>query len=235
MGNNTSGISLIVTMAACATGCVAMGFKKASYDPHVEAANFQTTVDNPYNPLVPGTVFRLIETVDGKSKDNQVVVTHETKNIMGVNCVVVHDTLSENGVLIEDTYDWFAQHRDGSVWYFGEATREYKPGGGVSTEGSWEAGIDGGQPGIMMPGEPRPGEPYRQEYKYHEAEDMGQVVATGETVTVPAGSYSGCVKTKEWSLLEPGSAFKWYCKGVGLVRVEATDGEVAILQSVGKE
>jgi hypothetical protein len=235
MKHNTYPTSSLALLAVAATGCVAVGIRKDSYNPQIDATNFQTTIDNPYNPLVPGTVYRLIETVNGKSSDNVITVTHDTKTIMGVRCVVVHDTVSEKGVLVEDTLDWYAQHKDGTVWYFGEDTKEYKPNGKVVTEGSWEGGVDGAQPGIMMPAEPKPGAPYRQEYKFREAEDMGQVVTVGETVTVPAGTYSDCVKTKEWSLLESGYANKWYCKGVGVVKSLATDGELATLQSVKSE
>jgi hypothetical protein len=85
-----------------------------------------------------------------------------------------------------------------------------------------------------MPGRPERGEPYRQEYGPGAAEDMGQIVALDETVTVPAGTFTGCVKTKEWSLLEAGHEFKWYAKGVGVVRELATDGSEAKLVSIKK-
>ena len=104
----------------------------------------------------------------------------------------------------------------------------------VSTEGSWVAGVKGGKPGIIMPAAITPGKPYRQEYQPGVAEDMGQIVAVGETVTVPAGTYTGCVKTKDWSLLEPGYEFKWYAKGVGCVREESTAKEIAELETVTK-
>jgi hypothetical protein len=88
------------------------------------------------------------------------------------------------------------------------------------------------QPGIIMPANPAPGPPYRQEYSPGNAEDMGQIVAVGDSVTVPGGSFGGCVRTKDWSLLEAGTERKWYAKGVGVVRTQAADGEVAELISV---
>jgi hypothetical protein len=221
-----------------AAGCEAMGVRKAAYDPHVTAADFPTTprVDHPYFPLVPGTTFRYVEKGGGETSDNEVVVTHETKTVMGIPCVVVHDTVKVKGQLKEDTYDWYAQDSKGTVWYMGESTREYKPGGQVSTEGSWEAGVKGGKPGVIMPANPAPSKPYRQEYMFGTAEDMGQVVATNESVTVPAGTFNDCVKTKDWSLLEAGHEYKWYARGVGVVKAQAVPaGDLETLVSVTKE
>ena len=206
----------------------------ASYHPHIDPAGFRTVVDNPYFPLVPGTVFKFIERAGRHTSEDVVTVTRDTKVIMGVTCVVVHDVVREEGAVTEETFDWYAQDRQGSVWYFGEATKEFQAHGKVSTEGSWEAGVDGAQPGMIMPGHPAPGEPYRQEYHAGEAEDMGQVVAVNDSVTVPFGRFTGCVHTKEWSMLEPGTEKKWYAPGVGLVRTESTSREVATLVSVTK-
>ena len=209
--------------------------KSAEYHPSIDPANFTHVIDNPYFPLVPGTTFTFTEKEGRETRENKVTVTHNTKKIMGVKCVVVHDTVAIGGVVLEDTFDWYAQDKQGAVWYFGEATKEFKSGGRVNTEGSWEAGMKGAQPGIIMPASPKPGQPYRQEYLAGEAEDMGQVVATGESVTVPHGTYKDCVKTKDWSLLESGREHKWYAKGVGLVRAESSSGEVATLISVEKK
>jgi hypothetical protein len=144
----------------------------------------------------------------------------------------VHDVESREGRVVEDTYDWYAQDKDGTVWYFGEATNEIHRDGSTSTGGSWEAGVNGALPGIIMPAHPKPGEPYRQEYAKGHAEDMGQVVAVGESVQVKAGSYKDCVKTKDWSMIERGSENKWYARGVGFVRSLSSGGEVAELVSV---
>jgi hypothetical protein len=218
------------------TGCSAFGLRRdTSYAPQIDPSNFQATVDNPYYPLVPGTTYRYLEDDRGDTGENVITVTHDTKTIMGVPCLVVHDVVMKHGRVAEDTYDWLAQDKNGNVWYFGEATKEISAGGAVSTKGSWEAGINGAQPGIIMPAQPKPGEPYRQEYALGEAEDMGQIVGLGETVTVPAGTYTDCVKTKEWSLLEAGTENKWYAKGIGFVRSQSTAGEVVTLVSVTKQ
>jgi hypothetical protein len=226
-------IASIGLLAWACAGCVAMGISKDPYDPHVDPADFRTPVDNPYFPLVPGTTLTLSEKSGRDTSENEIEVTHDTKMIMGVKCVVVHDTVTLDGELKEDTYDWYAPDRYGNVWYFGEDTKEFKAGGGVSTEGSWEAGVKGAKPGIIMPGQPKVGgEPYYQEYGAGVAEDMGQIAALDESVMVPFGSFTGCVRTLEWSMLEPGTEKKWYCKGVGCVREESSGGDVATLVSV---
>ncbi len=201
----------------------------------VLAVDFQTTVNNPYCPLVPGTTLTYVEKSGGATSTNAVTMTHDTKVIMGITCVVVRDTVMRNGRIAEETFIWFAQDKNGTVWHFGAAAKETSPGGRVSTDGSWEAGVKGAQPGIVMPAHPGPGKPYRQQYARNVAEDMAQIVATNETVTVPAGTFTGCLKTKEWSMLEAGTELKWYAKGVGVVKELATAGDLVVLVSVTHE
>lgn len=216
-------------MAMIAAAAAALAGK---YQPQIDPANFQSKIDNSYFPLVPGTRYEYLETVMGEKFTREITVTSETKTIMGVKCVTVHDVVTAGDELREDTYDWYAQDEQGTVWYFGEATIEAKGGHRRSSAGSWEAGVGGALPGIVMPGEAKPGEPYRQEYYPNWAEDMGQIVAVGETVTVPAGTFTNCVRTKEWSLLESGGEKRWYAPGVGFVRSEAVGGELVVLISL---
>jgi hypothetical protein len=207
-----------------------------AYNPRINPADFQTTIDNPWFPLVPGTTFIYREQIGGSKNENVVTVTSETKVIMGVTCVVVNDIVKEKDVIIEETTDWYAQDKEGNVWYFGEATKEYQARGKVITKGSWEAGVNGAKPGIIMKGNPVPGEPYRQEFLAGEAEDMGQVIAVNESVTVPYGKFTGCVKTKEWSMLEPGSENKWYARGVGNIKTKSSSNEeISVLMSITKQ
>jgi hypothetical protein len=107
----------------------------------------------------------------------------------------------------------------------------------VSTKGSWEAGVDGAQPGIVMMADPRPGDPYRQEFYAGEAEDMAQILTTGISEKVPFGSYTDLVKTKEWTPLDTGIAEeKYYAPNVGLVLeviVEGGSGRVELIQMTG--
>lgn len=144
---------------------------------------------------------------------------------MGVTTRVVWDRVWLNGNLIEETYDWYAQDKKGNVWYFGEDSTEYGKNWS-SKSGSWEAGVDGAKPGIVMQSDPHPGQPYRQEYRKGKAEDMGQVLSLDAAVTVPYGSFKQCLKTKDWSALESGSVeHKYYSKEVGNVVLETEAGD----------
>jgi hypothetical protein len=125
-----------------------------------------------------------------------------------------------NGTLIEDTQDWFAQDAAGNVWYLGEDTKEYENGRVVSTEGSWEWGKDGALPGVIMWADPAAhiGEAYRQEFYRGKAEDWGKVLAVSQTVSVPFGNFSGCIRTEDWNGLESGThEQKYYCPQIGFV------------------
>lgn len=185
-----------------------------SYAPEIDPARFVLDVDNPLFPLVPGASFVYLGPDDERV---EVTVTDERKTILGVSTIVVHSVEYVEDEIVEDTFDWFAQDADGTVWYFGEDTRELEGGEVVSTEGSWEAGVDGAQPGIIMPAAPEVGLRYRQEYYACVAEDMGEVVATCQHVEVPAGAFSGCLQTLDTTPLEPDVAeHKYYCPGIGL-------------------
>jgi hypothetical protein len=227
MKTNLLSIALAVSFALGQTAPAA-GDKE--YKPVIRPADFTNQVTNPYFPLTPGTVTIFSETEGSEVRQNKVTVTSDSKMVMGVKCVVVHDRVTLGDKIVEDTFDWYAQDKEGAVWYFGEDTKEYKPGGVVNTAGSWEGGVNG-QPGIAMPAKPVPGAPYRQEYSADNAEDMGQIVAVGERVTVPAGTYENCLKTKDWSMLESGNEHKIYAKGIGVVRTQSTGGEITELLS----
>ena len=181
-----------------------------------DPASFVATVTNPFFPLIPGRTW-LYEANDG-SETNTVEVLSDTRTILGISATIVHDQVFTDGELTEDTFDWYAQDGEGNVWYLGEDSREIENGEVVSTEGSWEAGVNGAQAGIIMWADPGAhiGEEYRQEFAEGEAEDAGKVLAVNESVTVPFGNFTGCVKTEDTNLLEPGSAEnKFYCPDVG--------------------
>lgn len=199
------------------------------YAPPIDPSDFTTSIDNPFMPLVPGTRF----VYEGAAERIVVDVTHETRVVMGVTTVVVRDQAFRNGALIEDTFDWFAQDDAGNVWYFGEATTAVSNGVAGSTRGSWEAGVDGAQPGIVMLAAPVVGDTYRQEYLAGEAEDEARIVDLDESVTVPAGSYRGVLLTEDFTPLEPGRAeHKLYARGVGLVEERVAGGrtEVSLIE-----
>jgi hypothetical protein len=198
------------------------------YAPRIAAAGFRAGIDNPYFPLRPGTTFHYRGVAEnGRTpQTDDMVVTHRTKVIMGITATVVRDTVSSDGKPIERTFDWYAQDKAGNVWYMGEDTRELKHGRFVKQSDSWEAGVDGAQPGIIMPGTPRRGDAYRQEYSPHHAEDQARVLGGGGSLTVPAGSYKTTVLTEETSpRLDPGVAErKYYVAGVGDVKEHAVRG-----------
>ncbi len=152
-------------------------------------------------------------------------VTDSERTILGVQCRVVNAREFENDDLIEDTFDWYAQDRDGNVWYFGEDSREIKNGQVAGTSGSWEAGVDGAMPGVLMMARPFIGAWYRQEFYEGEAEDVAQVLTLGDTLSVPYGFFANCLRTMEYSPLEPGTVEnKIYAPGVGLLRAIAVKG-----------
>jgi hypothetical protein len=186
----------------------------ASYDlmPHFTMQGSEIT--NPFLPWQPGKTY----TYQGGDETVTVTVESGYEIILSVESAIVHDTVTVAGQVTEDTYDWYAQDLDGNVWYMGESTKEYEDGVLVSTEGSWKTGVDGAKPGMAMPASPQPGEPMYQEFLPCVAEDMMQIVATNETVTVGGTTYTGCVKTHETTRLDPDvSEDKYYCSGVGLV------------------
>ena len=191
----------------------------------IDPADFVAEIDNPFFPLTPSTTFIYLgETPEG-TEHNEVVVTKETKEILGVTTVVVWDKVWLDDELIEETYDWYAQDKEGNVWYFGEDSKEYEDNVVVSTAGSWEAGVDGAQPGIIMEANPQVGDSYRQEYYQGEAEDMAEVLSLNETASVQYDYFTDCLMTKEWTPLEPGvTAHKYYAPGVGFVMEVGVEG-----------
>lgn len=181
-------------------------------------------VDNRFFPLRPGTVYVFRVREGDEVSIDSITVTSNTKQIAGVRAVVVHDRVRRNGKLTEDTYDWYAQDTAGNVWYMGEDTRAYK-GRSSSRQGSWEAGLKGARAGIIMLAQPKVGVSYRQEYRKASAEDMGQVLSLHDSVTVPAGHFTGCITTKDWSPLERGVVeHKTYCPGFGVVLEQTIAG-----------
>jgi hypothetical protein len=190
------------------------------YNPAINPANFSTTIDNPYFPLKPGTTFIYEgDTADGRERD-EFAVTRRTHTFLGVKCVEVHDKVTLDGVVTEDTLDWFAQDKAGNVWYFGEESKQIDDGIIVGIEGSWQAGVDEAKPGIIMKALPKLGDNYRQEYKISDAEDNAEVVATGQTINVHGKTYNNVLVTHEFSGLEPSAnERKFYAPNVGNVLV----------------
>jgi hypothetical protein len=201
-----------------------------NYKPNIDPADFVARIDNPYLPLTPGARW-VYESEDGERVE--VVVLAETRQILGITATVVRDTVTEDGEIVEDTFDWFAQDRDGNVWYLGEDSKEFKDGKPINTAGSWEAGKDGAQPGIVMRASPQPGASYRQEFYRGEAEDMAMVLRLDGAETVPFGQFSGLLVRRDWTPLEPKAIEdKYYARGVGLVLEAKVGGGGARLELV---
>ena len=197
-----------------------------TYAPVLDPTDFVDRIDNPYLPFLPGTSWTFEGVSSGKPEHIEVVVTPERKEILGISAVVVRDTVTVDGEVVEDTFDWFAQDRDGNVWYLGEAVQDFENGKLVGTDGTWEAGVDGAVAGIVMPATPAVGDAYRQEFSIGEAEDMFEIIADDDTETVPAGQFARVVVTKDWNPLEPDVIEeKRYAPGVGLIAERKIAGD----------
>jgi hypothetical protein len=197
-----------------------------TYAPTIDPANFVTGVDNRYFPLKPGTRFHMVG-VRGKTRqiDNSLVL-HRAKTVLGVRCTIVRDTVSEHRRAIERTDDWYAQDKQGNVWYMGEAAFERdKAGRFVKADDSWEGGVDGAKPGIIMPAHPTPGDEYRQEYyPAGKALDEARVLRLTAKLKVPYGSFKHVLVTSDYSPLEPQTEHKFYAPGVGEIAERVVKG-----------
>ncbi|HEX3317354.1 MAG TPA: hypothetical protein VHR88_05005 [Solirubrobacteraceae bacterium] len=195
------------------------------YSPTIDPANFVARIDNPYQPYKRGTRFRFDGVRGNTPQTDEELVMHRTKRIVGVTCTVVRDTVSEHGRAVERTDDWYAQDKQGNVWYMGEDSFELRHGRFVKASDSWQSGVNGAQPGIIMPAHPRPGDAYRQEYyPPGKALDEARVIGLSGRLTVPYGSFNHLLVTSERSPLEPQTEQKYYAAGVGEVAERVVKG-----------
>jgi len=221
----------LVVVGICSAGFLGACGTNAGVEPD----DFTVNVTNRWYPLEPGTRWTYREVEDGKALHVVVTSTSVTRKVAsGVTARIVRDTVSRNGKVLEDTKDLYAQSSDGTVWYLGEETAEFENGKLASREGSFEAGVDGAEAGVIMPGRPKVGMSYRQEYYKGKAEDRGKILAFGKTAKVPAGSYNNLLQTADTNPLEPNVLEqKYYAKGVGLVlTVDRHAGGREVLLSV---
>lgn len=204
-----------------------------AYNASIDAANFVAVVQNPFHPLSVGSTFTYSsQTVDGTERV-EIEVLAETRLIKGITCTVLRDIAYLNNEIIEVTYDWFAQDKDGNVWYFGEDVDNYVAGVVDNHDGSWEAGVNGAEPGIVMLANPIIGLHYRQEFYKDEAEDRGEVVSRNETITTLAGTFVGCVKIRETNALDADFLeYKYYAPNVGLVKVDVVVGSTTVSEEL---
>lgn len=196
-----------------------------------ERNNFRgDPITHSYFPLTPGTRFIYEGVTEAGSEHIEFEVTYETKTLLGVECVEVHDTAYVDGDLVEDTLDWFAQDVNGNVWYFGEFSETIEDGEVVSTQGSWEGGVDDAVPGIVMLASPQVGRVYAQEYAPPDALDRGEIVSLGASETVPYGSFTNCIHTEEFTPVEPDVIEnKFYARGVGqILELDENDDRIEL-------
>lgn len=215
--------ALGVTSQAAGAGGLPRGSEPVTLDP----SKFTTRIDNPWWPMRPGSRWIYRETdPDGTRQRVVVTVTNRTKLIAnGVRARMVRDVVTEAGEPVEKTDDWYAQDEAGNIWYLGEFTQEFENGRPVSTEGSFEAGVDGAQPGVIMPARPREGMKYRQEYYAGQAEDRGEIFALGQQAEVPFGHFGRVLMTKDTNPLDPKVLeFKFFARGVGPVLAVGVSG-----------
>jgi hypothetical protein len=216
--------ALAIGLIAGAAAPLPVGAKPVRLDP----ADFTTRITNPYWPMRPGSRWVYRETAPGAARQRIVVtVTRDARRIAdGVTARVVHDVVTERGRRVEVTDDYYAQDRAGNVWYLGEATTAYENGKPVSTEGSFEAGVDGAEPGVIMPARPRPGLRYREEHYAGRAEDEASIVGRREQAQVPFGHFRRVLMTRNVNPLEPKALeFKFYARGVGPVLEIGVSGD----------
>ena len=193
------------------------------YNPKIDPADFGGRIDNPWLPLRPGTLYRYRGVGDdGKTHElNTVKVTHRKKRIMGIEATVVLDQVFSEGKPEERTFDWYAQDNEGNVWYLGEDSSNFEHGHWVRDDGSWEAGVGNGKPGIIMLAHPHRGDAYRQEYSPGHAVDQAQVLGGGGAVRTPYRTFKRTLLTLEYSTIDKQYELKWHARGIGVIKEQA--------------
>lgn len=205
------------------------------YEPRLDPRDFVRAIDNPYFPLPVDRTLTYRGVREGVTQIDRVTVTSHTKVIEGITARVVKDVATHGSRLLEKTFDWYAQDRQGNVWYLGENTTAYEPNGHQDKSGSWKAGVNDAEPGLIMEAHPRIPDAYRQECLAGEAEDAAWVVRTSGSVTVPYGTSHDVLTTLEATRIEPGVVDKKvYGRGLGIVLERSLAGppEVAKLVKV---
>jgi hypothetical protein len=237
----SASVSLVILASACGgngDGETGAGEPKAGGDrpAAIDPADFRAEVDHPLHPLssLRFTVFegnkRDPETGETARIRVETRVLRKPGRVAGVPVTVVEVREYEGGELVEHTRDYYAQHRDGSVWYFGERVDDYEGGKIVGHEGQWLAGEGNARPGLFVPAEPKVGQAFRQERKPGVAVDRATVVAVGLNVSTPAGEFSDCVKTRDFAPLDKITEFKYRCPGVGIVREDQEGGRLVLVR-----
>jgi len=217
--------------AVAATLALPAATRAATVLPDFSAATFipGAPVTNPYFSLLPGATaeFRAEYVAHGETVVEEFTrtVLFERRDIAGIDAVVVQDSSYEDGVLVEDTFDFYAQDTDGNVWYLGEDVTNYlydKKGNflGTDSESAWRTGVNGALPGYAMPADLTLGFTYYQEFAPLDAAlDIGTTFATDVTLDTIFGELTGVLQVLETSEAEKKArGFKYYAPGIGLVQ-----------------
>jgi hypothetical protein len=219
---------IVLTLGACSgnDGKAGSTATTATTPTSTAASDFSAKVDHPLFSLVSVRS----QTFEGSERDpktGEVTKTRmekrvldQTETVGGVEVTALEVKEYEDDELVERTLDYFAQHRDGSVWYFGERIDDYEDGKVKGHEGQWLAGEGNAAPGMYLPAEPAVGQTFAQEQAPGVAEDRSTILATGAEVTTPAGHFTGCIRVKDFAPLSNTEEFKFYCPKVGIVREE---------------
>jgi hypothetical protein len=189
------------------------------YEPVLDPANFVSVIDNPYFPLPVGRVLVYKGVRDGQKQIDTVTVTDQTKVLEGITATAASDVATTtDGKLLEKTTDWYAQDKQGNVWYMGEDTVAYLPNGKLDTSGSWQSDVNDGEPGIVMEADPQIPDAYRQEFLAGQAEDTAWITGLGGSVKIPYGTVHNVLTSLEHTALEPDVVDqKVYAPGLGIV------------------
>ena len=206
-----------IAAIACVQAGQALADELPPYNPVIDPANFVSDITHPYFPMKPGTVFRFEGTRDGERRIDEMTVTADKKKIMGVEATVVRVISSSGTEIVEKTVDWYAQDKDGNVWYFGEDTAVYKNGKVGNTDGTWMAGVDGALPGFIMKAAPKVGDGYREEFRPKVAEDYAKIIKVDMVAGGPTGQYENVLVTENIDLLDKSKfEHKWYAPGADI-------------------
>ena len=219
-------VACVVQAGVASAGTCPVALPQGSEPVTLDPADFVDRIDNAFLPFLSGARWVYRETdAEGARQRVKVTVTDRTRPIEGIDATVVHDKVTEHGALVENTFDWYAQDVCGNVWYLGENTKEYEDGEVVSTEGSWEHGVDGAMAGVIMPADPQVGLAYRQEYYAGEAEDRGEIASLDEQAQVPFGHFRDVLMTRDTTPLHPRVLeYKFFAEGIGVVLAVGISG-----------
>jgi hypothetical protein len=227
---------LAVACAAALVSRTSAAVPAATTRQPVDPASFSPVITNPLFPL-SSLGLKIFEGTDTDPETGETIserlesrVLPDTATVDGVTVLVLEEKAYEDGELVEVALDYFAQHANGDVYYFGERVDNYEDGVLANHDGQWLAGEDAAQAGVIMAAHPRVGTTYEQELAPGIAEDRATALSLTETVSTPAGSFANCLKTRDFTPLEPDvEEFKYHCPQVGLVREEFDGGSIDLV------